>query len=32
MNKATNVVSRIGFGVLTTMYVSLVFAFAYTFI
>ena len=32
MNKATTIVSRVGFGVLASMYLSLVFAFAYTFI
>ena len=32
MNKASIVVSRVGFGVLTSMYLTLLFAFAYTFI
>lgn len=32
MNKAAIVVSRVGFGVLSSVYLMLVFAFAYTFI
>lgn len=32
MNKATILVSRLGFGVLASLYLTLAFAFAYTFI
>lgn len=32
MNKAATIASRVGFGVLASLYLTLAFAFAYTFI